>query len=126
MANELSMAINVQSTKAGDRNQFVPGQIQRDQTGDDVHVTTYHPADDDWTDCGKGSIGNLGLCVIHNLGAASGDNVHVTMDGTNTHMTLLYGTWVQLWLAPGFTIANLGLKAATGKTPTVKVYLWEA
>ena len=127
MANEIQIATSITVDNGADSTPFNPAGITRDQTGNDTHVMTYHPTDAGYTACGKGGIGNLGMCVVHNLGAAAGDNAIVSLDGGSTaHMTLPYGTWILLWLTPAFTIANLALSAATGKTPTVKVYLWEA
>jgi hypothetical protein len=125
MANEITLSASVTVAKGIDRL-TASFSKQFTQTGADANVYTLTVTDAGWTALGKASIGDLGVMVIHNLSETTGDIVYVTRNGgTTEHEELLPGAWLLTWLRSSATIADVGIKAATGKTVLVKVYLAE-
>lgn len=125
MANEITLSSNATIDKGIDRDTFSTSK-RFTQTGADCNVYTLTVTDAGWTALGKGNIGSLGLCIIHNLSETTGDIIYVSRDGGSTeHEELLPGAWILTWLRSSFTIANMQIKAATGKTVLVKVKLYE-
>jgi hypothetical protein len=125
MANEISLSASLTVAKGIDRL-TASFSKQFTQTGTDANVYTLTVTDAGWTALGKASIGSLGVMVIHNLSETTGDIVYVSRDGGSTeHEELLPGAWILTWLRANATIANVGIRAAAGKTVLVKVYLIE-
>ena len=126
MANEitLSAAFSILNGIDKDSQSF---SSQFDQAGTDSNDYTLTVTDAGWTALGKGNIGNLGLCVIRNMSSTAADIVYVSRDGgTTEHEQLGPKAWLLTWLRTSATIANVAIKAATGKTVLVRVWLKEA
>jgi len=126
MANEISISTGVTCQNGIDKTPFNPASVQVDQTGADVNSYTFTVTDAGFTAVGKASIGNLGLCILHNLSQTAGDIVYVSFDnGSTEHCEIPPKCWILVWLRSSYDIATLECKAATGKTVAVKVYLYE-
>ena len=125
MANEITLSSSVTVAKGADR---VSASFSKQftQTGADANIYTLTVTDAGWTAVGKAGIGDLGACIIHNLSQTTGDIVYVSRDGgTTEHEELLPEAWLLTWLRSSATIGDVMIKAATGKTVLVKVYLFE-
>jgi len=126
MANEISLSASATVAKGLDRV-TVSFSRQFDLTGTDYKEYTLTVTDAGWTALDKGSIGDLGLCLIRNLSSTAADVVYVSRDGgTTEHEQLGPGAWLMTWLRTSATIADVKIKAAAGKTVLVKVHLVEA
>jgi len=125
MANEITLSASATVAKGVDR-ESISFSAQFDQTGTDWQAYTFTVTDAGFTAVGKGSIGDLGLCLIRNMSSTAADIVYVSRDGGSTeHEQLGPGAWLMTWLRSSYTIGNLQVKAATGKTVLVKVWLAE-
>jgi len=125
MANEITLGASVAISKGINKDSLSFSQ-QFTQTGTDCNAYTLTVTDAGWTALGKANIGSLGLMVIRNLSSTAADIVYVTRDGgTTEHEELLPGAWILTWLRSSATIADIGVKAAAGKTVLVRVWLWE-
>jgi hypothetical protein len=126
MANEitLSAAFSLLNGIDKDSQSF---SSQFDQTGTDSNDYTLTVTDAGWTALGKGNIGSLGLYAIRNMSSTAADIVYVSFnDGTTEHLQLGPKAWTIGFLRTNYDIATLKIKAATGKTVLVRVWLKEA
>ena len=125
MSNEITLSTSMSISNGIDRDsqQF---SAQFDQTGTDSNGYTLTVTDAGYTALGKENIGNLGLALIRNMSETAGDIVYVSFDdGTTNHLELPPKAWTLLWLKTDYTITTCKIKAATGKTVLVRVWLKE-
>ena len=125
MANEITLSCSMTISKGIDRDtqQF---SAQFDQTGTDSNDYTLTVTDAGWTALGKENIGDLGLMIIRNMSETAADIVYISRDGgTTEHEQRGPKAWLQTWLRSSATIADVAIKAATGKTVLVRVWLKE-
>ena len=125
MANEITVTSAVSLTNGLERDTF-SFSAQFTQTGTDNKAYSLTVTDAGWTALDKANIGSLGLCVIRNMSETAADIVYVSRDnGTTEHEELGPKAWLLTWLRSSYDIATMKIKAATGKTVLVKVYLKE-
>lgn len=125
MANEITLTSSLTLSNGLERDTF-SFSAQFTQTGTDSKSYTLTVTDAGWTALDKANIGNLGLCVIRNMSETTGDIVYVSRDsGSTEHEELGPKAWLVTWLRSSYNIATMQIKAATGKTVLVKVYLKE-
>jgi len=125
MADEISLSTSFTVSNGIDRDSQTFSDTF-DQTGTNSIDYTLTATDSAWTALDKGNIGNLGLLVIRNLSSTSGDNVTISCDGGTTgHFQLKPGQWLMVFLHPSANISSFAVKADTGKTVLVRVWIKE-
>jgi hypothetical protein len=126
MANEITISTSFQVANGIDRDaQSFTAQFT--QSGTDSNGYTLTVTDAGYTALGKENIGSLGLCCIRNLSSTAGDIVYISRNGgTTNHEQLGPQAWLLTWLKTDYDITTMQIKAATGKTVLVRVWLKEA